>query len=159
MFVGLALSAGVFAADKELGTWKFNSAKSKASNLKSRTEVIEETSDGWTKVTRTELRTDGTRRTFCYTFQYDGKEYPVKGGTFDTVAHERIDENTITFKVKGTAPPTKRPAASPSPKTRKTRTQTDHGTGPDDATVVDAFGDSFSYNKRGEGPKKRTIWE
>ena len=73
VFVGLALSAGVFAVDKELRTWKFNSEKSTASNLKSRTEVIEETSDGWTKVTRTELRTDGIRRTFSYTFQYDGK--------------------------------------------------------------------------------------
>ena len=73
VLLGIALSAGVFAADKELGTWKFNSEKSTASNLKTRTEVIEETSDGWTKVMRTELRTDRIRRTFSYTFQYDGK--------------------------------------------------------------------------------------
>ena len=131
VFVGIALSAGVFAADKELGTWKFNSEKSTASNLKSRTEVIEETSDGWTKVTRTELRTDGIHRTFSYTFKYDGKEYPVKGGTFDTVAHERIDENTTTFKVKRNGTTYEATGRFTVSKDGKTRTQTDHGTGPD----------------------------
>src|SRR5258708_30500405 len=103
LVIGMAITAiGTFGADSSLGTWKFNPAKSTASNLKSRTEVIEETPDGWMKVTRTELRVDGISRTFSFTFKYDGKEYPVTGGTFDAVAQKRLDENTTTFEVKMT---------------------------------------------------------
>jgi hypothetical protein len=101
LIVGMAISAiGMFGADSELGSWTFNPAKSTETNLKSRTEVIEATPDGWMKVTRTEQRTDGINRTFSFTFKYDGKEYPVTGGTFDTIAQERLDPNTTTFKVK-----------------------------------------------------------
>jgi hypothetical protein len=97
LIVGAAITVtGIFGADSELGTWKFNPAKSTPSNLKSRTEVIEATPDGWMKVTRTELRADGINRTFNFTFKYDGKEYPVTGGTFDTIAQRRLDANTTT---------------------------------------------------------------
>jgi hypothetical protein len=132
LFVGTAITVvGMFGADNELGTWKFNPAKSTASNLKSRTEVVEATPDGWMKVTRTELRADGINRIFSFTFKYDGKEYPVTGGTFDTIAQERLDANTTTFKVKKTGSQYQAAGRFTVSKDGKTRTQLDKGTGLD----------------------------
>jgi hypothetical protein len=132
LIIGMAITAiGMFGADSDLGTWKFNPAKSTASNLKSRTEVIEATPDGWMKVTRTELRTDGINRTFSFAFKYDGKEYPVTGGTFDTIAQERLDANTTTFRVKKTGSQYQAAGRFTVSKDGKTKTQIDKGTGLD----------------------------
>lgn len=132
LFASMAITAvGLFGADRELGTWKFNPAKSTPSNLKSRTEVIEATPDGWMKVTRTELRADGINRIFSFTFKYDGKDYPVTGGTFDTIAQERLDANTTTFKVKKTGSQYQAAGRFTVSRDGKIRTQLDKGTGLD----------------------------
>ena len=132
LFVGLALTAiGMFGADSDIGTWNFNPVKSTASNLKSRTEVIEAAPDGAMKVTRTELRTNGVHRTFSFTFKYDGKEYPVTGGTFDTIAQKRLDANTTTFAVKMTGTAYHASGTFTVSKDGKIRTQIDKGIGLD----------------------------
>jgi hypothetical protein len=132
LVIGMAITAiGIFGADSSLRTWKFNPAKSTASNLRSRTEVIEEATDGWMKVTRTELRADRINRTFSFTFKYDGKEYPVTGGTFDTIAQKRLDENTTTFEVKMTGTAYHASGSFTVSKDGKTRTQIDKGIGLD----------------------------
>lgn len=98
LVIGLAITAiGLFGADSSLGTWKFNAAKSKstATNpLKSRTDIYEATPDGGVKVTSTQQRKDGTSNSYSYTFKYDGKEYPVTGGQFDTISAKRVDANS-----------------------------------------------------------------
>jgi hypothetical protein len=79
-----------------------NPAKSKstgANPIKSRTEVREATPDGGVKVTSTRQMADGTTINFSYTFKYDGKEYPVTGGPFDTISAKRVDANTTTTEV------------------------------------------------------------
>lgn len=104
--IGMALTAvAMFAADSSLGTWKWNSAKSKitvasANPLKSRTDAWEATADGAVKVTRTEERADGTTFNFSYTFRYDGKEYPVTGAAFDFFSAKRINANTTVWQVR-----------------------------------------------------------
>jgi hypothetical protein len=103
LVIGVAIaSVGMFAADSSVGTWKYNAAKSKStgSNLtKSRTEVREATPDGGVKVTSSREWADGTTANFTYNFKYDGKEYPVTGGPFDTISVKRINANTTTFEV------------------------------------------------------------
>ncbi len=137
LVIGMAITAiGMFGADSSLGTWKFNAAKSKttsaSSPVKSRTEVYEATPDGGVKVTRTQQLANGTTFNFTYTFKYDGKEYPVTGGQFDTISVKRIDANTTSFEVinkkDGTYHQTGRNVIS---KDGKTRTLTAKGT--DDA--------------------------
>ncbi len=123
------ISVAMYAADSEVEIWKFNPAKSSPSNLKSRTEVIEDISDGRMKVTRTELREDGINRTFSFTFKYDGKEYPVTGGTFGTIAQKRLDANTTTFEVKMTGTGYHASGTFTISKDGKTRTQVDKGIG------------------------------
>ena len=137
LVIGMAITAiGMFGADSSLGTWKMNVAKSKttsaSSPVKSRTEVYEATADGGVKVTRTQQLANGTAFNFTYVFKYDGKEYPVTGGQFDTISAKRIDANTTSFEVmnkkNGTYHQTGRSVIS---KDGKTRTLTAKGT--DDA--------------------------
>ena len=102
--IGVAITAiGLLGADSSLGTWKYNPAKSKITTgtypVKSRTEVWEATPDGGVKVTRTQQNADGTTINFTYTFKYDGKEYPVTGGPFDTISAKRVNANTASFEV------------------------------------------------------------
>lgn len=103
LLIGTAITAiGLFGADSFLGTWKWNPAKSKITGdypVKSRTEVWAATPDGGVKVTRTQQDANGATINFTYTFKYDGKEYPVRGGPFDTVSAKRIDANTASFEV------------------------------------------------------------
>lgn len=132
LVIGLTItSIGMYGSDSDIGTWQFNPAKSTPSNLKSRIEVIEATPDGRMKVTRTELRVDGINRTFSFTFKYDGKEYPVTGGTFDAIAQERIDANTTTFDVKMTGTAYHASGSFTVSRDGKTRTQIDKGIGRD----------------------------
>ena len=131
LILGMAITAiGMFGADSEIGTWKFNAAKSKSTSrnqLTSRTEVIEATSDGWVKVTRTDQRADGASLNYSYTFKYDGKEYPVTGAIFDTIAQTRIDADTTTFEVKKTGSPYHAMGRMTVSKDGKTKTSIEKG--------------------------------
>ncbi len=96
------IAAGVMSAvDLRLGTWKFNAAKSKstATNpVKSQIDVREATPDGRITITRKGKLADGKEFSYSFSFKYDGREYPVKGAPFDTIAIKRIDALTTSFE-------------------------------------------------------------
>ena len=106
LVIGMAITAiGMFGANSQIGTWKLNAAKSKstASNpRKSQTDVREETPDGSVKTTRSGVFADGTAYNYSYTVKLDGKEYPVTGAEFDTIAIKRVDADTTTYEVRKT---------------------------------------------------------
>src|SRR5579871_1784511 len=101
--IGAALMAiAAFAADNTLGTWKLNMEKSKfspAAPVKSLT-TTREASDGSVKVTTTGEMADGTAINGSYTLKYDGKEYPVTGAPFDTIAVKQVNPTTFTITQK-----------------------------------------------------------
>ena len=132
LVIGVAITAiGMFGADSSVGTWKYNAAKSKTTSTnptKSQTDVREATPDGGVKITRTVQLTDGTSADSSFTYKYDGKEYPVTGGLFDTISVKRIDANTTSWvasKTGGKYHVTGRTVIS---KDGKTLTQTSKGT-------------------------------
>lgn len=103
LIVGIAITAiGAFAADNSLGTWKLNMAKSKfspAAPVKNLTST-REASDGGVKVTSTGERADGAAVNASYTAKYDGKDSPVTGSPYDTIAIKQVNANTLTFTAK-----------------------------------------------------------
>jgi hypothetical protein len=105
LIVGIAITAiGAFAADNSLGTWKLNMAKSKfspAAPVKNLTST-REASDGGVKVTSTGERADGAAVNASYTAKYDGKDSPVTGSPYDTIAIKQVNANTFTFTQKKT---------------------------------------------------------
>jgi hypothetical protein len=132
LVIGAAITTvGMFGADSSVGTWKYNAAKSKTTSTnptKSQTDVREATPDGGVKVTRTGQLTDGTSVDYSFTYKYDGKEYPVTAGPFDTISVKRINANTTSWvasKTGGKYHVTGRTAIS---KDGKTLTQTSKGT-------------------------------
>ncbi len=130
LLIAAAITAvAMLAADTSVGTWKLNSAKSTSTSsnaLKSRTEVIESTSDGGFKATRTDGRTNGNM-SYSFTFKYDGKEYPVTGALFDTISQKRVDANTTTIEVKKHGSPYHQTGRVVVSKDGKTRTMTVKG--------------------------------
>lgn len=95
----------VLGADNSLGTWKLNMDKSKftpSAPVKSLT-TVREASDNGVKVTTTGERADGAQINASYTAKYDGKEYPVTGAPFDSIAITQVDANTFTVKQRNSA--------------------------------------------------------
>ena len=89
------------AADNTLGTWKYNTSKSKGapgvspiSNL----IVTREALDGGAKITAKGERADGSKIDTVTSAKYDGKPVTVTGSglTWDTVAIKQINANTLT---------------------------------------------------------------
>jgi hypothetical protein len=82
------LAAAVFSsmpgADKKyppVGTWTLNVGMSKASTgslPKTATRTVEAQSDG-EKTSYQEVEGDGSRMTYTYSANYDGKDYPISG--------------------------------------------------------------------------------
>ena len=105
LVIGVALTAlGAFGADNSLGTWKLNMEKSKftpAAPVKSLT-ATREAAEGGVKSTSTGERADGSPINGGYTAKYDGKEYPVTGAPYDTIALRQINANTFSAKIKNT---------------------------------------------------------
>jgi hypothetical protein len=96
----LALAAIAAGADNTLGTWKYNTAKSKAApGLPPITSLITtyEGIDGGVRITAKGERAGGLRIDNVTTAKYDGTEVPVTGtGTaFDIVAYRQVDANTV----------------------------------------------------------------
>ena len=95
----VCVSASVYAADNQVGTWKLNPAKSKydPANLApksttSKTEAV----DGGIKATVDTVDSTGAKIHYEFTAKYDGKDYPVTGDpTRDIVAYKRIDDYTF----------------------------------------------------------------
>ncbi len=96
------IATGVMSAvDLRLGTWKFNTVKSKstASNpVASQIDIREAMPDGRIQVTRKGKLKDGKDFGYSLSFKYDGREYPVKGAAFDTIAVKRIDALTTSYE-------------------------------------------------------------
>ena len=130
--IGLATTAiAMFGADIMLGTWKFNAAMSKSTSsnpIKSRTEVWESTPDGGVKVTRAEQWADGSTINASYAFKYDGKEYPVTGAPWDTIAVTRLDTHTTRFEIKKTGGKLHITGRNSISKDGKTKTLNSNGT-------------------------------
>ena len=140
LVVGLAVTAmGAFAADNSLGTWKLNMEKSKftpSAPVKSLTST-REASDGGVKVTTTGERADGTPINASYTAKYDGKDYPVTGAPYDTIAIKKANANTYTAKLKNKGDKYSTTARSVISRDGKTMTTAINGT--------DGKGEPISY--------------
>jgi hypothetical protein len=132
--LGIAITVtGAFAADNSLGTWKLNMEKSKFSPsapVKSLTATREATDDG-VKVTTTGERADGTPINGSYTAKYDGKEYPVTGAPYDSIATKQVNENTFTTSQKNSGTKYNTTTRAVISKDGKTIKVTVRGTGAD----------------------------
>jgi len=126
----LALTAVVFAADNNVGTWKLNLAKSKYSPgpaPKSQTLKIEAWGEDGVKYTADGVGADGKPTHAEFQAKYDGKDYAFKGNPdADTLAYKRIDANTLEAALKMKGKPTITAKAMVS-KDGKTRTVTQMG--------------------------------
>jgi len=100
-FVLVVAAAIAWAADETLGTWKYNTAKSKgvagASPITNLT-LTREAIDGGVKTTGKGERADGTKIDTVTTAKYDGKPVTVTGTglAYDTVATKQVNANTVT---------------------------------------------------------------
>jgi len=102
---GLALSVAHSTPpdDPVLGTWKLNVDQSKfmpGPAWQSQIRVYQTTPAG-VSVTWTGLGARGEKMQVRYTYQYDGRDYPMTGsGSYDTVNAVRIDARTVKSEEK-----------------------------------------------------------
>lgn len=140
LFIGVAVTAiGMLGADSSVGTWKYNAAKSKSTStdpIKSQTDVREATPDGGLKLTRSGQTMGGVPLNYTFVYKYDGKEYPVTGGPFDTITVKRIDALTTSWEVKKTGGKYHFTGRTAISKDGKTLTQTSSGTDADGKPVT-----------------------
>lgn len=100
-FVVVAIATMALAADDTLGTWKYNTAKSKGAPGVSPISVLivtREASDGGVKITAKGARADGSKIDSVTNARYDGKAVPVvgEGLTWDTVAIKQVNSKTLS---------------------------------------------------------------
>ena len=132
-------------SNPEVGTWKLNVARSKYVGTqapKNNTTTIIAQGDG-AKVSVAGVAADGTRITYSYTTNYDGKDSAIAGvgapGGEDSIAIKRVDANTTTSTAKkaGKVIRTTRTVISKDGKVRTITTKgTDDQGKPVSATVV-----------------------
>jgi hypothetical protein len=130
--VTLCLAVGTLclAADKTVGTWKVNVAKSKYSPgpaPKASMVKFEETGDN-VKIVVDTTEADGKATHNEWTGKYDGKDYPVKGDlNTDERAYKKTDDYTleVVSKKAGKVTTTSKSVYS---RDGKTRTLTTTGT-------------------------------
>ncbi len=90
----------LWAADPFVGTWKLNTAKSKNPALKSQTFIIEPF-DGGLRWTSENVGIDGKPAKGGWAGKYDGKDYPLTGGTdYDAIAATKLNANTFDSVLK-----------------------------------------------------------
>jgi hypothetical protein len=134
LFVAVVVTiVSAFAADNSVGTWKLNMEKSQftpSPPVKSLI-VTREASDNGIKVTTTGERADGTPVNGSYTAKYDGKEYPVTGAPYDTIAIKQTDANAFTATQKHSGTKYKTTVRSVISKDGKTMTNSVSGTNAD----------------------------
>ena len=100
-FAVVAVAAMALAADDTLGTWKYNTAKSKGApgvSPISELTITREASDGGVKITAKGARADGSKIDTVTNAKYDGKPVPVAGEglTWDTVAIKQVNSKTLS---------------------------------------------------------------
>jgi hypothetical protein len=102
---GLPLSVAHSAPpdDPVLGTWKLNVDKSKfmpGPPWQSQIRVYQITPAG-VSVTWTGIDAGGKKMQVSYTYEYDGRDYPMTGsGSYDTLSAVRIDARTVRSEEK-----------------------------------------------------------
>ena len=107
LLIGATITVlGAFGGDNSLGSWKLNLEKSTYSpgpaTVKNLTTTREAAEDG-VKVSNTGEMANGNPINSSYTAKYDGKDYPVTGAPWDTVAIKQVDANTFTSTAKMTS--------------------------------------------------------
>ena len=128
LMAALILNVAAWGADRQVGTWKLNVAKSKYSPgpaPKSGTLKVEAQENGL-KVTIDGTDAEGKAIHIEFAPKYDGKDYPATGmPNADTVSHKRINSSTIEAlsKKEGKVVMTTKSVVSKNGKTRTT-TQT-----------------------------------
>lgn len=135
-FAMAATAAVAFGADNTLGSWKYNTEKSRPAPGVSRIAnltVTREAAEGGVKITAKGERADGSKIDTVTSAKYDRKQVPVTGSglTWDMTALRQVNENTITeerSKTDGKYHSTARTVVS---KDGKTMTSTTKGTGAD----------------------------
>jgi hypothetical protein len=100
-FAVFAMAAIAFGADNTLGTWKYNTAKSKQAPGLSpiiNFTLTREAVDGGVKILAKGERADGSKTDSISIAKYDGKTVAVTGIglIWDTAAHKQVNANTIT---------------------------------------------------------------
>ena len=96
-----ALANAGWAADNTLGTWKYDTAKSKqapaASPIKELTVTREDAGDA-VKITAKGERENGSKIDATSVVKYDGKDVDVTGSnlTWDTLSAKQVNANTFT---------------------------------------------------------------
>jgi hypothetical protein len=90
------------AADKNMGTWKLNDAKSKFAAGATKNQMVSYTADGDNvKVTVDGVTADGKKIHSEWTGKFDGKDYPVTGDpTNDSRAYTRVNASTLKMTLK-----------------------------------------------------------
>jgi hypothetical protein len=90
-------------ANPRVGTWKLNVAKSKfdgTATEKSETRVYTTSPDGAITLNASAVLADGTTQTTSFTAKYDGKPYPYKSASADTItivaADGYVTDSTMT---------------------------------------------------------------
>jgi hypothetical protein len=99
--VGSVASAG--DADAIIGTWQMNAAKSTFTPgpaPKSQTRTYSQSGASITIVIKT-VGSDGKETTTQTTYQLDGKDYPITGGSdYDSISGKQVNPRTATFTLK-----------------------------------------------------------
>jgi len=137
----VAAAAIVLAADDTLGTWKYNTAKSKGApgvSPISSLIVTREGIDGGVKITAKGERADGSKIDTVTNAKYDGKPVTVTGSglSWDTVAIKQVNAKTLTEErsmKSGKYHTTARTVVSNDGKTMTTNTK---GTGADGKPIA-----------------------
>ena len=97
------LVSSIMAADAAIGTWKLDIGKSKFSPgpPPQSATVTYEDSGGGVKRTGETVNADGSKTSFEYTAQYDGKDYPITGNpNANTIALKRVNDRTVEATLK-----------------------------------------------------------
>src|SRR6202035_2035014 len=106
--IGLTLAISVlvaavsFAADPQMGTWKLNQAKSKATPRMGKvTLVTYKNMLGNVKVSVDGVDTKGKPTHSEWSGKIDGKDYPVTGDpTSDARSYTKVNDRTMDFSIK-----------------------------------------------------------
>jgi hypothetical protein len=131
-----AMAAISFAADNTLGTWKYNTAKSKqapgVSKIKN-AAVTREAFEGGSKIMIKGEREDGSKIDTVTSAKYDGKPVSVSGSglPWDTTSFKQSGPNALTEERSKTGGKYHSTVKTVVSKDGKTMTSTTKGTGAD----------------------------
>ena len=91
-----AATAGCFAANPHIGTWRLNEGRSKVPAVMGQNNKVVYTEQGdKIKVTVDGVDKDGKQTHSVWVGKFDGKAYPVKGNmSYDSIAYKVVNDHT-----------------------------------------------------------------